>query len=313
MVRRLAFLALLAALLWPVSVAAQDRATSNDDDVLVRVHGPISVAQGEVIDTVVGVKNDVTVDGTVRKTLLVIDGTATINGRVDKNVVVIRGTLNLGPTATVKDVTLVRSHLNRDPGAMITGNLKERSQWGGASFGWGAFIFSLFFWLSMTIVILIAGILFAAFGGRQVVNAAGVLSSKLGASLLTALVLWIGLPILAVMALVTVIGIPLGIAIFVFLMPALWLLGYLAAGTRLGLAMVRTPDPIAARGRLILAAVLGLLIFQLIGLIPVLGGVIVFFVGWAGSGALVYRAYRGLSDRGPATAVPPASAPVAAA
>ncbi|HKG24659.1 MAG TPA: hypothetical protein VKB09_03375 [Thermomicrobiales bacterium] len=313
MVRRLILLVLLATLLWPVSAAAQDKAGSDDDDVLVRVNGPITVGQNEVVDVVVGVSNDVTIDGTVRDTLVVVDGTATVNGRVDSQIFVVEGTLNLGPTAKVQDVTLVRSDLHRDPAATIAGDLEERSELINASFGWGSFIFSLLFWLGMTIVILVAGILFAAFGGRQLVLAGRVLTGRVGPSIVTALVIWIGLPILAVMAFFTVIGIPLGLAIFLFLLPVLWFLGYLVAGARLGLAIVRTPDPVVARGKLILAAVIGLLIFQLIGLIPFLGGFVIFLAGWLGSGALVYLGVRGWSDRRPVDVAPAGSAAAPAA
>jgi hypothetical protein len=305
MTRRLGVIGLILLLLWPLSVAAQGNADDEEKDVLVRVNGPISVGPNEAIDTVVGVSDEIVIDGTVRDTLVVVDGTATINGRVESDVVVVRGTLNLGPTAVVKDVTLVRSDLNRDPAATITGDLHERSNWVNVSFGWGSFIFSFLFWLSFTIVILVAGVLFAVFGGRQLVSSGVVLTGRAGASLLTALVIWIGLPILAVLVLFTVIGIPLGIATLVFLMPALWFLGYLVAGTRLGLAIVTTPDPLAARGRLVLAALIGLLLFQIVGLVPFLGGVIVFIAGWVGSGALVYMGYRGWSDRRPVRAVPP--------
>jgi hypothetical protein len=313
MIRRIAFLVVFAALLWPVSAAAQTAGDSDDDDVLIRVNGPITVAQNEVLDVVIGISNVVTIDGVVRDTLLVIDGTATVNGRVDSEVVVINGTLTLGPAATVDEVTLVKSDLNRDPGATVTGEIEERSELFNVSFGWGAFVFSLFFWLSMAIVVLVAGILFAVFGARQLVGAAAVLTGRLGPSIVTALVIWIGLPILAVLVLFTVIGIPLGLAILIFLMPVLWFLGYLVAGTRLGLAIVRTPDPVAARGKLVLAAILGLVIFQLIGLIPFVGGLIVFLAGWLGSGALVYLAYRSWSGRQPAGAAPTAPVAVPAA
>jgi hypothetical protein len=299
MLRRLGLLAMLAALVWPASVAAQD-SDNRDDDVLIRINGPMSIGPNDAIDTVIGIDNDVTIaeQATVRDTLLVIDGTATVNGRVETNVVVISGTLNLGPTATVKDVTLISSDLNRDPAATITGDLEERDELINISFGWGAFVFSFLFWLSVSIVVLVAGIIFAAIGARQLVAGAAAMTERAGASILIAFVVWVGLPILAILFFFTVIGIPLGVAIFVFVLPALWFLGYLVAGTRLGLAIVRPSDPVAARGRLILAAVVGLLILQIIGLIPFLGGVIVFFAGLFGSGALLYLVYRNLTGRG---------------
>jgi hypothetical protein len=87
-------------------------------------------------------------------------------------------------------------------------------------------------------------------------------------------------------------------------MPVLWFLGYLVAGARLGLAIIRTRDPLAERGKLVLAVFLGLLIFQLIGLIPFLGGFVVFLAGWLGSGALIYLGVRGWNDRQPQELAP---------
>jgi hypothetical protein len=292
MARRVAIVVLIAVLFWPVSAAAQESIDTKNDDVLIRVHGPITVGPNDTLDSVFGVSNDVTVDGTVRDTLWVVDGTATVNGRVDGDLVVIRGTLNLGPTAVVKDVTLVRSDFNRDPAATVTGDVHERSKLIDVSFGWGSFVFSFLFWLSTTIVVLVAGILFALLGPRPLVGGAATLTGRFGGSLVTALVIWIGLPILGIAAIFTLIGIPLGIAILLFALPVLWFLGYLVAGTRLGLAIVRSADPVAQRARLVGGVVLGLVIFQLIALIPFVGPLVAGLAGFLGAGALIYLAYR---------------------
>ena len=57
----------------------------------------------------------------------------------------------------------------------------------------------------------------------------------------------------------------------------------------------------------------GLVLLQLIGLVPFLGGFVVFLAGWIGSGALIYLGFRGWSDRRPADVAPvgPAAMPAA--
>jgi hypothetical protein len=48
----------------------------------------------------------------------------------------------------------------------------------------------------------------------------------------------VALPVLAGLAMATLIGIPFGIDVLVFPLPALWFLGYIAAVARLGDALI---------------------------------------------------------------------------
>jgi hypothetical protein len=282
----LAVLTAIAALL-PGVARAQD-GPDDDDDVLIRINGTARVGADEAVDTVVTISGDAVIDGTVRDALVVIDGTATVNGVVEGDINVVSGRLELGPSARVDDVVLVRSDLIRDPAATVLGEIDDRE---GYSLGWGSFVFSLLFWLGMTILVLVAGLLAAAVAGRQVATAAALIRRAPLQSLLATLLVWIGLPILATLAIATLIGIPIGISLLIFLLPTLWFFGYLVTGTGLGIALT-------ARGRRAeeiehpyLAAFVGLLIFQLIGLIPVIGGLVIIVAGLIGAGLIAFRAW----------------------
>ncbi len=291
-------LGLVAALLVVPGAAAQNETT--DDGFLLRVNGTTTVGAAETTDAVFAINGDAVVEGTVRDALVVVSGNAAVAGRVEGDVLVVDGTLDLRPGATVADVTLVRGTLNQAQGAAITGEVSERSEF--VSFGWGSGLFSFLFWLGTTVVVLLAGLVFAAIGGRQLTGAGNLLTGRTGASLLAAAIVWIGLPILAVLALVTIVGIPLGLAVLLFVLPALWFLGYLVAGTRLGAVLARRFGAQDAPDRPYLAAVVGLFVFQVVGLVPIVGGLLVALAGLVGAGALGVLAYLGWGGRRQAVA-----------
>lgn len=283
MIRRLALLlvALLAALALPATVLAAD--ADEGDGFIFKVDGDIAVAASERVGSVILIDGDAVIDGVVDDTLWVIDGDATINGRVDGDVVVVEGVLTLSPSATVKNVTIVRGDLNRDPGATVTGEIHERSAF--VSFGWGSALFSFVFWFSTTLPLIGIGLLFAAIGGRQLTAGGALLAERPGASVVAAVLLWLGIPLLAMLAILTLIGIPLGILALLAL-PLLWVVGYAVAATRLGLALVRRTRFEINPDHPYLAAASGVLVFQLIGLVPFIGGLVVGVAGLVGSGAL---------------------------
>ena len=290
MIRRLVLLVLAALVLWPAVAFAQDTNVNEDDDVLIRINGPVNVAADQTHDVLIVISNDTIVDGTITDTLVVIDGTATINGRVDGEVVVISGDLTLGPTAVVEDVNLYDSNIVRDPAATISGDLNESAEltWSW----WDSAIFTFAIWIGMTIVVLVAGLVFALLGGRQLLSLSNTARHQIGQSVLTAAVLLIGLPLLALAAFLTVVGIPLGLAIVFLVIPLLWFIGYIIIGSHLGGWMLSRLGQSDGRYSIVWATLLGLLVLQLIGLVPFIGGLIVFLAGLYGSGVLVYHLIR---------------------
>lgn len=277
---------LVASLVFGAGAGAQTPG-DGDDDLIFRANGDVTVARDEVIEAVIVANGNARVEGSVTSTLWVISGDAIVEGSVGDDVIVIDGTLELTRGAEVENVTLIRGTLERADGAIVSGTITEQNAL--ISLGWGAAVFSMVMWLGVTLALVVAAVVFAAVAGRQLAGAGEVVRHRFGASIVTALVLWIALPILAVMAFVTIVGIPLGVSVFLLVLPVLWIAGYLVVTTRVGDAVLGWAGMDERPQRLVIAAAIGVVLFQVIGLIPGIGPLIVALSGVIGSGALVYR------------------------
>ena len=290
----IALVALLATALALLLAPVQAQAQENRDDVYVRVNGTVDLAAGESVDTLVAVNSDAEVAGTVRDTLVIVNQTATVSGDIGRDAIVANGTLRLEPTAHIEgDVVLVNAELSQADGAVISGRVVERSGASiGAEFNRVTAAVSLIAWLGMTLLVVVVALGWAAVGGRQLSDVAGLLGARPGLAAWVAVIFWIAVPIVAFVAFVTVIGIPIGITILFLVLPLLWGLGYVTTGTRLGffVADLRHTTPNLAHPYL--EAVLGVVIFQLIGLVPIVGGIIIALAGLFGAGAIVVHAWR---------------------
>jgi hypothetical protein len=297
--------ALVLALI-PAAAAAQD---GEDEGFLMRVDGNVAVPAGDTVDTVLVINGDALIEGAIQ-TLVVINGDATVRGSVDDEIIVVNGSLNLADTARVQDVTLVDSELERAPGAVVGGEISRRERWGVDIDLFGLFPFLA--WTAVSVVVVLAGLLFAAVGGRQLTTAGLLLSDRLGPTLLAALVVWIGVPILAVMLFFTLIGIPAALGLLLLVLPLLWFTGYLVAATRLGAAIVRSRLSTADAEHPYLAALVGTLVLQVIGFIPVLGWLVVWLAGLVGGGALALLGWHAWRGEGTSRQVAVTPAPAAA-
>ena len=285
--RKLRLLLLIVSVLValvPAATFAQDE--SEEDDLLLRVNGPITVGRDETLQNVVVISSDAIVDGTIDGSLFVIDGDAIVSGRVDTDVTVISGTLTLAPTAQVNNVSVIRGNLVREDGATVTGSISRSDL---AIDAWSWRLFSAVFWVGMTLAVIAAGLIFAAVARRQLHIAGDMLVREIRPTLLGSIIIWIAMPIVMVLALFTIVGIPVGIGYLLFILPILWFLGYLVAGARLGRAILRSR---VGSERPYLAVLIGLLVLQVIGIIPWFGGMIAFLAGVFGSGALLLMAWR---------------------
>jgi hypothetical protein len=143
----------------------------------------------------------------------------------------------------------------------------------------------------LTIAVIASALIFAAFGGRQLTAASRGMTGTLVNTIIGGVFLWVGVPILAGIAIATIVGLPLGLGILLFLLPTFGFLGYLVAGPRLGMWLVGLGGR-EAGDRPFLAAGLGMLALQLLVLIPVLGIAIALLAGIWGGGALAFRLYH---------------------
>lgn len=99
-------------------------------------------------------------------------------------------------------------------------------------------------------------------------------------------------PVLAMLAVVTVVGLPLGIGLLFRVIPTLAFAGYLVAGIWLG---ERVIDAGRVRQRPYLASIVGLLLLLVLSIIPIVAAVAALF----GLGAIVLAGWRTLRSTGP--------------
>ncbi len=286
---------LLGLVLALVPVAAYAAEGDDGDDLLLRINGDAVVRSGDRVGTVVVVNGDARIDGTVKKAVVVVQGTAFVAGTVEGEITVINGTLELAGTARVKNISLVRSNLVRASGAVVTGGIHERERF---VFRGAAGVFSFLLWLGMTVAVLGAGLLFAAVGGRQLAGVANSLTAETGKTVLAGILLWLALPVLAVVFFITLVGIPLAIGLLLVVAPALWFLGYISVGTRLGAVVFRLVRADAESVHPYAAVASGMLVLQLVVLVPLIGALTMVLAGLWGAGALAFAAFRAARGHG---------------
>jgi hypothetical protein len=109
--------------------------------------------------------------------------------------------------------------------------------------------------------------------------------TRIGPAIGLGLLLFFGLPILAVIALVTIVGIPLGLGLLAALL-LLYALGYSASAWILGRSILGGPTS------WFLAFLAGWAILRIIALVPILGGIVWFAAVVVGLGALTLAIWR---------------------
>jgi hypothetical protein len=288
-------LALLGALvlvlvLVPAAAVATDT-LPHTGRVLISTSGDITIPAGDQADAVIVVNGTATVAGTVGF-LMVVDGRAVIQGATLENIVVVRSTAELDATTRVlNDVRTFDSSVTQAPGATVGGTV------GGiegdlVGFAWFLAAAAIILWIGVAIVTLVAALVLAALAARQVRAAGALIGREPGKTALVGFLSLFVIPILAVLAMITLVGIPVGIALLLFVWPTIAFIGYLVAAIWIGEWLLGRSSPGVVRERPYLAAVLGVLVAGILGFIPV----ITFIISLFGLGAVIvagWRVFRG--------------------
>lgn len=289
-----AFTVLLAS---PFSTAAQDdQIEHREQEFVFAANDPIVIESDERVELVLAIHNETIVNGEITEIIFVIDGNATINGTVSGEIIAISSHITLGPTAEVRNILLHDSTLETSPGAVILGRAEHRSgffllEW------WSSPVFALILWVLSTTFLIAGGVVFTLASGQQFPILAGAASRHVARNLLTALLVWIGVPLVAVLIMLTIIGIPLGLVLIGLVLPWLWWLGYTLVGARIGSLLLRPFTRRHSSALAVFATVLGMLLLQLMTLLPYVGFLAIFLAGAYGSGALVHHLMYGRHER----------------
>lgn len=276
-------------------------------DIRGRVHGSLRAAGGNVevrasvdrnatigggnvvVDSVavIGrnaylIGGNIKVNGSVRGGLLATGGNVELNGAIGQDVEVASGSLRLGPRAQIAGnlrYRVSKDKVHIDPAAKIAGTITALP----VSKGPG-----LFHWL-WTIGGLLAGAIVVLLLPRFTTEAADRLGQRPLKSIIVGLVAGLLIPIGIVLAAITVLGLPLAIiatAVFIFF----GAVSSVPAAIWLGERILHDRTPLG-RQSAIVNFFLGALILLLVGIVPVVGGVLNLIASCIGFGALLLVAW----------------------
>jgi cytoskeletal protein CcmA (bactofilin family) len=235
--RRVALVLLILAVA-PAGAAGQAANGSVEGDRVV-ITGPVTIDRGETADDVVVIDGPVSVAGRVRGDLIVVNGRLRISGTVDGDVAAVADRATLAPGARVGGDLIYGDKRPVVPaGATVEGDVDRVSV--DEITDPGGFIGAAALWIAVSISALVLGLLLLWLAPRALEAAFAAVSTSPGATIGWGLLLFFGLPILAVIALVTLVGIPLGVALLLALLP-LYAIGYTTSAWLLGRRLLGPP------------------------------------------------------------------------
>jgi hypothetical protein len=231
----------------------------------------------------------------VKESIIVFGGSVVLSGEVGDSVVGFGTAITLRSSAVVNgDVASIGGKLDKEPGCVISGDTVYFK--GGEVFSklfqgsWMGFPFmplililkaiAFFIWLFIALVI-------ASLFPRQLVTASSQIRTSFGSVVsigAAALILFIGLVIVFALLSLILIGIPF-LLFLIAVAAAIKVFGEVVLfyffGEAIGRSMRnRAPSPLAA-------VVIGLIVISVIKLIPILGFLFSFFLGFISWGAVI--------------------------
>jgi hypothetical protein len=193
------------------------------------------------------------------------------------------------------------------PGARVAGEV-SKEDWADAGKGWG-WVSAVAWWLAVSVSTLIVGALLVWLAPGALDAAERAVREHLGATIGSGVAIAIGVPLLAILALVTLVGIPFGIALLLAAIPVL-LVAYATSAWIVGRRVFRNRSSSPW-----VALLAGWGILRLLALIPVAGGLVGLAATVVGLGALAVALWQARRPgTTPARPEPPVSgraAPVA--
>jgi cytoskeletal protein CcmA (bactofilin family) len=264
------------------------------------ISGNVSAAGGEI-------RLEGRVDGYVQAA----GGRVYVDGPIGGDVNVTSGEVELGPNAHIAGRLRYASdkELQQAPGARVQGGIERRPSRSGWPIpgnverqvgGRGSWIWTFG-------LMLLAAVLVAVLPGVSA-RIAATLQGHPGKSLLVGFGILIGVPVAAVMLLITLIGAPLALLV-ITLYFALLLVGYISTSVALGDWALRRVKPLEAGRKAwrIGATVLTVLVIGLVSRIPALGILVMLLALLAGIGALILLVlqWRSAAAAAAAAAAPP--------
>jgi cytoskeletal protein CcmA (bactofilin family) len=297
-------IALIGVLIAPGAALGQgltDSGETEGDHVLI--NGDEYVPPDRSIDGIFIVNGNVRIDGTVNGDVIAISAPVyvTQTGTVTGDLVALSDRAYIQPGGTVDgDIVYADEKPQVLPDARVTGDVRRLDADEIVSPG-GLIVAHIAIWLAFSISTLALGLLALWLTPRAAQWLVEVARSSYAPAIAWGLGVFIGLPIVAVIALITLVGIPFGIALLLALFP-LFVLAYTTSAWVLGRVIVGPP-----RGRVV-SFLAGWAILRAIALIPVLGAIVWLAATVFGLGVLAAALWRQRSTPEPERRPEPAPA-----
>jgi hypothetical protein len=259
-------LVLLGALALPAIAPAK---TGSDEEMILVISGDVTVERGETVEGIVVVDGDVHLAGRSNENVLLFSGDVTVSGRIDGDLTTFGGQARLLPSAHVTGDVRYGDERPIVSGDAIVGGDVTKEDWDD-SLEFLPFLGAFALWLGISISMAILGVLLLLIAPRAADALYARSRERVGIVIAIGITVAICLPLAALVAAVTLVGIPLAFVIGLALLPAA-ALAYVAAAYAFGRRVVAPP-----RSR-IWSFLAGLAILRALALVPFLG----FLVGLA--------------------------------
>jgi hypothetical protein len=280
----------------PVAIAADPLPQTGR--LIISTEGDVTVAAEEQADLVIVTGGTATIEGTVNA-LLVVDGVADLTGATVDSIVAVRSPVTVGPGSVVLgDVRTVDSLVLKMGDGEVQGDVRDLAT---DLIAVGAVLApaAILFFIGFALATVIAGLTLAGLASRQLRAAETLISRDIGRTLLAGLGGLILLPLVAIVAIASIVGAPLGIGLLIFVWPLLAFLGYIVAAVWIGDWVLRQVSPTVVRERPYAAVVVGIVAMQVLSIIPPLAA-IASFVGFGAVILYAWRTFQGRSQAAPA-------------
>jgi hypothetical protein len=227
----------LALVLMPTAARAQASDTVTPSDQVV-LRGDVVVPRGQSVAEIVVFSGSATIAGVARGDVVVLDGPITISGQVGGDVIALHGHVRLLKTAQVGGSVRGGQTVDVADGAQVAGGIQQgvRFTLSGPLDVLGPLLASI----AIAVSVLLVAFLVLLLAPRAIDRVATVGRTAPFASAGWGLLLALVLPLAAVVAGATVVGLPFGLALLLAL-GLIWLVGLAWTSVVVGRAVVKEP------------------------------------------------------------------------
>jgi hypothetical protein len=270
----------------------------------VVITGGAVVPAGQTAHDVVVLDGTVRIAGRATGDVISVAGPVRVSGRVDGDLIAVSDRAFLAPTARVGgDLRYGDEQPVLARGATVAGEISNED-WADAASGWGWVSF-IGWWLAVSVSTLIVGALLVSLAPAALYAAERAVRERLGPTVAWGVAIAVGVPVLAVLALITLVGIPFGVALLLAAVPVL-LVAYATSAWLVGRRVLRNRSTSPW-----VALLTGWGILRVLALIPVVGALVGLAATVVGLGALAVALWRARRPGDPAA--PTAGRPAPAA